>query len=60
MKKKIELDDTEITAPEPDAPVETLASVVPCFSMMEKNGVFRRVFAENIEQCKADGWKVVK
>lgn len=52
-------EETEVTAPEPEAPkVEEPKSLG--YAMMEKNGVTRRVFNENIEARKADGWKVVK
>ena len=58
MRKKTELDDTEITAPEPEMPkvIEGTDGKVT----MKKDGVGRRYHISRITEMEKLGWELVK
>ncbi len=57
MKKKTELDDTEITAPEPEMPKVTEGTDGKV--TMKKDGVGRRYHVSRIKEMEAAGWDLV-
>ena len=57
MRKKAELDDTEITVPEPEMPkvIEGTDGKVT----MKKDGVGRRYHVSRIKEMEEQGWELV-